>query len=60
MRMMMTMMMLFLPEEEGVRVQGLGQVCMLKRTHTRTGLRSSGDEIIHQISLSDFRLVVQV
>ena len=45
------MTMLFLPEEGGVRVQGLGQVHMLKRTHTHTstGIRSSGDEIIHQI-----------
>ena len=56
----MMMMMLFLPEEEGVRVQGLGQVCMLKRTHTSTGIRSSGDEIIHELSVSDFRSIAQI
>ena len=56
----MMMMMLFLPEEGGVRVQGLGQVHMLKRTHTHTstGIRSSGDEIIHEMSLSDFNILL--
>ena len=57
---MMMMVMLFLPEEGGVRVQGLGQVHMLKRTHTHTstGIRSSGDEIIHEMSLSDFNILL--
>ena len=56
----MMMRLFFLPGEGGVRVHGLGQVYMLKHTHMRTGVRSSMDEIIHEISLSDIRLVVQV
>ena len=56
----MMMRLFFLPGEGGVRVHGLGQVYMLKHTHMRTGVRSSMDEVIHEISLSDIRFVVQV